>query len=145
MTVTLKIEKTHLSDMVGKFRSVEPDLHRKYGRQMVKKALEPVKQAAELRAPDGPSGNLKRAFKTTSSTRGAEIKSEVFPDPKIAPHAHLVEFGHRNVGHKPDKKDLGSRTPEHPFLRPAFDSRLSEMEVILADEIGTFLDQHFGR
>ena len=24
-----------------------------------------------------------------------------------APHSHLIEYGHRMVGHKPDKKELG--------------------------------------
>lgn len=32
-----------------------------------------------------------------------------------------VEYGHRMVGHKPDKKLLGQVLP-HPFIRRAFDS-----------------------
>ncbi len=32
--------------------------------------------------------------------------------------ARLVEFGHRMIGHRPNKKELGS-VPCHPFMRPA--------------------------
>lgn len=32
-----------------------------------------------------------------------------------------VEFGHRMVGHKPGKKQVG-QVPAHPFIRPAFDA-----------------------
>jgi HK97 gp10 family phage protein len=32
--------------------------------------------------------------------------------------ANFVEYGHRMIGHKPRKKDLGEVKP-HPFMRPA--------------------------
>lgn len=32
--------------------------------------------------------------------------------------ANFVEYGHRMVGHKPDKKELGKVNPK-PFMRPA--------------------------
>jgi hypothetical protein len=35
--------------------------------------------------------------------------------------ANWVEFGHRMVGHKPLKKNLGAAVPAHPFMRPAAD------------------------
>lgn len=39
--------------------------------------------------------------------------------------ARFVEFGHRMVGHKPDKKLLGQVEP-HPFMRPAADASAEE-------------------
>lgn len=35
--------------------------------------------------------------------------------------ANWVEYGHRMVGHKPGKADLGE-VPPHPFMRPAFEA-----------------------
>jgi hypothetical protein len=38
---------------------------------------------------------------------------------KLAPQGLWLEFGHRIVGHKPNKKDTGKRTVARPFFRPA--------------------------
>jgi len=32
--------------------------------------------------------------------------------------ANFVEYGHRMIGHKPNKKEIGTVAP-HPFMRPA--------------------------
>ena len=52
-------------------------------------------------APKGPTGNLKKAVKANliKKKRGVgqnvyNPQAEVYIDPSIAPHAHLVEFGH---------------------------------------------------
>lgn len=39
--------------------------------------------------------------------------------------ARFVEFGHRMVGHKPEKKELGEVEP-HPFMRPSADAAAEE-------------------
>jgi hypothetical protein len=45
--------------------------------------------------------------------RGKVYEYEGTPAVRVysyAPHAHLLEYGHRLVGHKPDKRSLGGRT-----------------------------------
>jgi len=78
-----------------------------------------VRDTIQQKAPLGPTGNLKRSpiaklmpFKGTYVTAIAGI------DRKIAPHAHLLEFG--TVKMSP-----------HPFLRPAWDeTRPQVLEMI---------------
>jgi HK97 gp10 family phage protein len=66
------------------------------------KSAEKIRDRIGQKAPLGPTGNLKRSpvARRYGNVAGAGI------DRKIAPHAHLVEFG-------------TSRTPAHPFFRPA--------------------------
>jgi len=55
--------------------------------------------------------------------------------------ARLVEFGHRMVGHKPAKKDLGKAVQPHPFMRPAA-AESAEASVEAFDEsINESVDQ----
>ena len=50
--------------------------------------------------------------------------------------ARLVELGHRDVGHKPDKKELalGMVSP-HPFMRPAADAAKEAAIQAFADSL----------
>jgi HK97 gp10 family phage protein len=69
-------------------------------------------------APSGTSGEVKVGFG------------------KQGYKARWVEFGHRMVSHKPDKKEIG-HVPAHPFIRPGFDASHTEarnavIEVIRA-------------
>lgn len=41
------------------------------------------------------------------------------------PTAHLVEYGHRLLSHKPSLKEIGEVEP-HPFMRPALDEGADE-------------------
>jgi len=69
--------------------------------------------AEEIRArtPVGPTGNLRRSIRARkfSKEKGQFIAFTAI-DRKIAPHAHLVEFGHRTLD--------GGHVPAHPFFRP---------------------------
>jgi HK97 gp10 family phage protein len=49
--------------------------------------------------------------------------------------ARFVEFGHRIVGHKPNKKDTGKHVPARPFIRPAFDASKDKAVETFADVI----------
>lgn len=64
------------------------------------------------RAPRGPTGNLKRSIgaKTLRRRDKNPAPSIAAVDRKIAPHAHLVEFG-------------TSKMSARPFMRPAVDSQ----------------------
>lgn len=48
--------------------------------------------------------------------------------------ASWVEFGHRQVTHKPGSKEVG-HVPEHPFVRPAFDSSADKATQVFAETL----------
>jgi len=52
--------------------------------------------------------------------------------------ARFVEYGHRLVGHKPLKKELGQVAP-HPFMRPAAESSaeaaMDELVAVMMEEL----------
>ena len=48
--------------------------------------------------------------------------------------AFLVEFGHRLVSHKPDKKEVG-HVPAHPFVGPAFDQSADKAVEVFAETL----------
>jgi HK97 gp10 family phage protein len=79
--------------------------------------------AIKERAPEGPTGNLKRSIKAKKlKPYGNEPAPAIAAvDRKIAPHAYLVENG-------------TSRAPAHPFFRTAVDATLPEVErEVVAD------------
>ncbi len=85
------------------------------GKILIKQAYV-IRDRIKDKAPSGPTGNLKR-----SPIARLMPESDKYPaiaiagiDRKIAPHAHLVEFG-------------TSRAPAHPFFRPAIDETKSEV------------------
>jgi hypothetical protein len=61
--------------------------------------------------------------------------------PKVAPHAHLVEYGHNRT--KVKKGPVLGFVPPHPFFRPAIDTRsgpaLDMVEAALGRKIDSSL------
>jgi HK97 gp10 family phage protein len=78
-----------------------------------------IVNAAKAKAPQGPTGNLKRAIKVKRmKPRGmnpAPVLAAV--DRRIAPHADLVENGHALVR----RGKVVGHVPAHPYFRPAVD------------------------
>lgn len=78
-----------------------------------------------------------------------------------APHAHLVEFGHANVTGKVTRAEsssrrrrrivkdtrraTGTRTPPHPFLRPAWDTTSREVIDGFVAEIRLEFERTMGK
>lgn len=61
---------------------------------------------------------------------------------RIAPHAHLLEFGHKIVhGSKTGLRDTGKVVQGSPFFRPAVDETKTTVKSLIADR----LRQHLGR
>jgi len=48
--------------------------------------------------------------------------------------ARFVEYGHREIGHKPDKKELGTVSPK-PFMRPAVETSAEASIEAFAESI----------
>lgn len=78
-----------------------------------------MEEAIAVRVPV-KAGDLKADLGTTVELRvdleGGTAKTGF--GKKQGYKAGWVEYGHRMIGHKPEKKDLGKVEP-HPFMRPA--------------------------
>lgn len=96
----------------------------------IKKAADSVRDAIEAEAPKGPTGNLKRSVQSGMFKKrsGKPIAGFVRVNGKIAPHAHLVEFGAR-----------GGAMPANPFFSRGYakskDSALQAVEDALRSAI----------
>ena len=102
-----------------------PELEKKFGKliaiidkneteQELLKSAEMLRDDIKRRAPLGPTGNLRRGIVAKLFRRKIIRNPAAFVavDYSIAPHAHLVEYGHG--GPHP--------APAHPFFRPALDA-----------------------
>lgn len=97
-------------------------------REAVRAGAEPIIE--EAKATVGvKTGNLRESIKVKSVTQsGNAATANIVAD---APHAHLVEHGHG--GPHP--------APPHPFLEPAFISRMDEAQERIADVMRGALGQ----
>ena len=79
-----------------------------------------VTEAQRARAPQGPTGNLKRAHVTKQlPARGRQIGAAIAAiDRRIAPHAGLVEFG-------------TSKMPAKPYFRSGWDATRGKAKQII--------------
>src|SRR5579872_4066390 len=89
-----------------------------FGKALAASAV-PIVEALEARTPVD-TGLLRSSIKSdiTVSPEGKGGRLNVGFG-KQGFRARMVEFGHRAVGHKPDKKDSGKVVSAHPFMRPA--------------------------
>ncbi len=105
------------------------------------KGAQIIADAAEGKARKGPTGKLKRAYKAKLLKR----KDHKIPAPaiaaidrKIAPHAHLAEFGTEEVriGKKGAESHIGRSfgiMPANPTLRPAADEKAKEVFKLIGE------------
>jgi len=90
------------------------------------------------RAQNLPSGweHIEDAFavKEGKSDRSASAFAKVFR--KAAPQAIWIEWGHRIVGHKPNKKDTGKTVVAFPAFRTALDTTKASVKKAIDEGIG---------
>lgn len=126
------IEVEGLDEAIRRVQSITSALEAKDVEKVLLKGMRMVRDEVKARAPVGPTGNLKRSVKAQIGKRRGRFVAGAFSaiDRKIAPHAHLVEYGHDLV--KGGKKGRGGRVvghvPAHPFFRPAWDSKQAEVK-----------------
>jgi len=86
-----------------------------------------VAEAARAKAPLGPTGRLKRAcIAKKMPRRGSNPAVSIAAvNYKVAPHMHLVEFGHG--GPRP--------APPHPFFRPAWDATKRQVKTKIVEDL----------
>jgi HK97 gp10 family phage protein len=102
-----------MAKSTGRWRGLDEALRRVTS---LKKSLEPekveavlmkgarvVKNEVHTRAPEGPTGRLKKAVKAKKGRRNGRVVTRALAavDRKIAPHADLVERGTRFAPAKP--------------------------------------------
>lgn len=89
---------------------------KKHNGEILIKQAEKIRDRIIARVPEGPSGNLKRSpvakLMPEKGTYPAIAIAGI--DRKIAPHAHLIEFG-------------TSKMPARPFFRPAVDESANQV------------------
>jgi len=107
------------------------------------KGAKQIRDYAKVNAPVGPTGNLKKSLiAKTLKRRGSAMDAlglgQGNPAPaiagvnyRIAPHAHLVEYGHG--GPHP--------APAHPFLRPAWDWNKDRVQIQVINDLQAKLDE----
>ena len=116
----------------------------------LEKAGEKIKNSAKSKIKD-KTGKLKQSIKSKNTTR-KEIKGvSVIAGGNVAPHAHLVEFGHRltnnagqtiyipGVGFRKLKKGLRKDVAPNPFFRNAFDEYKNELARKLEGVLDTIV------
>lgn len=82
------------------------------------------------------TGNLEKSLITRASKSSTVASAWTKAgDKNRAPHAHLIEYGHRIVGRKPDKKDTGKMVTARPFFRPAVDAMRKRVRDMISDGI----------
>ena len=85
------------------------------------------------------TGNLERAV-IAEPSRGMRPGAWVKVMLKRAPHAHLLEFGHRIVGHKPNLKDTGKRVRDYPFFRQGVFGAMLRIRAMIRDGVKRIME-----
>jgi len=115
------------------------------------------KKAVEL-APMGLTGNLKNGIvsKIDKRTTGKIARAYVTNNPKIAPHAHLVEYGTKNprtpkgvvMYDKVTNTWFGVEVapmPKKPFMRPALDATKTKVLKAIDHDLQGRINKKLGR
>lgn len=91
-------------------------------------SAEEVKKGLVAAAPVGPTGNLRRSpiAKAMPKSRAPVVIAGI--DRKIAPHAHLVEFG-------------TVKMPAQPFFRPTWDGLRGKVNKDIASKTGKAVEK----
>jgi HK97 gp10 family phage protein len=128
-------------------------------RNALKKAGQPIADAAKSMAPVGPTGNLRESITVSTKLKKSQrpggyrdrtaVNVYVGNDYTKGPHAHLVEFGTGpRVLDKPRAATIGGNVvmithtgqmPAKPFMRPAFEAAKKKALDIFVKEVAAQL------
>ncbi len=109
-----------LNDFKADLRKIAKSIDDSELEERMLEAAKVIRDSAKNKAPLGPTGNLKRGIqaKTFSKKIPGEPASFCAINYKIAPHAHLIEFG-------------TVKQSARPFMRPAIDENISKIVGII--------------
>jgi HK97 gp10 family phage protein len=94
------------------------------------KGAKVIVNAAKAKAPQGPTGRLKRSIKVKKMRSNGMNPAPVLAavDRKVAPHAHFIELG-------------TSTAPAYPFFRPAVDETEGIVTQQIVQELNGMIDK----
>lgn len=155
-----RTEVTGLKELTEALLTLPDAIQKEAERTGVRNGLEAIAEEIRARAPKGDRGSIRYARRFRRANKalhkrifvrmGAKARSAVSGVVSVtAPHAHLVEFGHRIVTNKKAKppkgplKDTGKRAVARPFVRPGFAAKETEALDKLIDSINEALDKHW--
>jgi hypothetical protein len=131
------VDAKSLAFAVKQMRALPVAIAQQIEKKVLKAALDPILQDAIRRAPVGETGNLSNSIKIRTSKVGNTYLGEVR---STAPHAHLIEFGHRLMrGARAGRQKFIKWVPAKPFLRPAFLAQEQKILPIAEHEINVVL------
>ena len=140
-------------DLMNELKKDLPKDVQKFLDKEKRKLLKEVKKNARTNVKKKKGNYLKslKAGKTRYNKETGDITTKVYADPKIAPHAHLIEDGHLNVPRgEGKKKGAGCRSGKggkavsftagkHIFKKSELNFK-SEYEK----DVNEFLGEYFG-
>lgn len=127
--MALDLEIQGVGELQEQLIKVLPSSARTILRRAVRQAARVIRDDAKRRAPRD-SGQLKKGIKEKETAPGVgQVGARVFVSK--APHAHLIEYGHRQMYKNPRNTGelrQSQKTPfvaAQPFMRPAFEENYS--------------------
>jgi len=115
--ITLSLDKEQLRQVEKHLKQLSEKDAQKVVKQSVRRGAAVIRKAMRGEAPRDKTGKLKKSVKVRRfkyRKRDGSIIARIGSDPRIFPHAHLVEFGHRVV--------LGGTISSGGSVRPAKDT-----------------------
>ncbi|MGE5553299.1 MAG: HK97-gp10 family putative phage morphogenesis protein [Betaproteobacteria bacterium] len=111
----LTVRLDGLKELEAKIQEVRDSLAPEKVEPVLLEGAQIIADRIREKAPKGPTGRLKEAATARQLKRLGKGPAPAVAalDRKIAPHAHLVEYGH--------KTPSGGRVPAKPYFRPAVD------------------------
>lgn len=108
----------NLDKLLKQLEALPKDVLVSMERKVLRKCMNTLKESTEVKVPVR-TGNLKKSFsiRVKADKSKGQLVGQLINN---AYHAHLIEFGHLHVGHKPRKKIIGV-VAARPFMRPAME------------------------
>ena len=123
----ISISMTGAEDMIRNLERIsEPRVRIKAQKSALRAGARILRKAYKQEAPKGPTGNLKRSamFTVKANALDGTAFAKVGSDARIAPHAHLVEFG--TVTRFLKSGGTTGRMPPNRFATRAFLTKADE-------------------
>lgn len=112
-----------VKELVQRLRKLPDKLQKRLERRVIRQAMEIIEDGVIAAVPVGDTGELAESIKLRTRTKRGKLSARV--DVK-APHAHLVEFGHKKYDFR-GRRVIGERVPAYPFYRPVLDEKADDV------------------
>jgi HK97 gp10 family phage protein len=136
----MEIRIEGMDELEKQLKELEKSLNPDKIEPILLEAAYDLAEAMRAKAPQGPTGNLKKSIRARLLKQYAgHPAAGAGVDRKKASHAHLVEFG-TVQRHQKSGKSTGTM-PAKPFLRPAWDSNKERITRKVIENIKGLIDK----